>query len=321
MLSRLTWLDRLLLLTLVPLWGVCFGLSLKSALLNTPFSPIYVSAAQDARGYPRVAGFERWLGGGESGLRVGDRLIEMGRADLRGVGAIGFSVQLAEQTGPDRTVAVVFERAGERRRISLPVASYSFAWPFLPASLGFLLTSLVLLVRVRQPPPSARAILWACMCSAVAFAANFGGSPMETYAGVGVRLASLACICPLALRAALLYPHDVPPTSRLAALGPWGLVALSPLQTSAAYGWPLTPDAGRAGVSVLLITFFATVILVTTRTYRRSDPVGRRQLKWIMYGVYCAFVPPMAASAATVALARPSSPAGAHASYACLVIR
>ena len=129
MLRRLGTLDRVLVLTLVPLWAVCFGLSLKAIVRQTAYASVYVSAPVDARGYPTVIGPR--FGHERSKLRVGDRLLRVGKADLRGVGPVAFRGVVGEEAGAKRRLTVVFERAGEKKEAPLPLTSARVLWPFL----------------------------------------------------------------------------------------------------------------------------------------------------------------------------------------------
>jgi hypothetical protein len=49
----------------------------------------------------------------------------------------------------------------------------------------------------------------------------------------------------------------------------------------------------------MFIVILVLLIALVTRAYRRSDALGRRQLRWLMWGAYAAFVPIIVASAFT----------------------
>lgn len=297
--KRLRPLDRVLLALLVPLWAVCFALSARSALRPTGIPPVYVSARADAESYPTVAGFRPDLSVQESEIHVGDRLLRLGGADLRGVGALGLFVRVAEAAGPDGRVALVFERAGAARETPLAVGAYSyFVWPMLPVSLVCTLTAVLLLFRA-PASPMVRAVFQAFMCAAITYAGVFGGSRPETYASIVINNTTMVLLIPLIVRALLLFPHDVPPTGGWGRFGPWLFVVFGPMGASALYGVPFAPDVGLVGHFAVGSVACATCLLVMTQAYRRADPIGRRQLKWFMFGLYGALVP--AAVAAAVA--------------------
>ncbi len=173
--SRLAPFDKALVLILVPLWAVCFGLSLRSVLVHRAAPSIYVSAPEATDGYPTV----RRLGtifttsASKSDLRLGDRLLRLEDSDLRGVGPYGFVVRLMEETGRARQIAVTVERDGRRIEAFLPFASYHTAWPMLPGSLAYALLAVFLMLRA---PPSSliRAAFLSSMCFAFFFACLTG---------------------------------------------------------------------------------------------------------------------------------------------------
>ncbi len=82
--SRLAPLDKVLLVILVPLWLVCFGLSVRTQLRGDVIAGIGVSASADPRGYPTLTGEFSSYVYPSSPLRV------PGRAHL-GVEAVGFA--------------------------------------------------------------------------------------------------------------------------------------------------------------------------------------------------------------------------------------
>ncbi len=91
--SRLTPLDRVLVLILVPLWAVFFGLSVKTQVDGGGYAWLGLSL-EDANSYPTLTGeFSSVVHPSdplaEAGLRSGDRLIRLGGADLRRVSTLG----------------------------------------------------------------------------------------------------------------------------------------------------------------------------------------------------------------------------------------
>ena len=120
--------DLALLTSLLVLWAGCFALSLRSVFAGTPISSLYVAASPEPGGHPIVGGFVPWLDAGRSGLRPGDRLLRLGSADLAGVGAFGFFAAVPVEAQADRTVSVVYERAGKQLSTVLPLGSLSVAW-------------------------------------------------------------------------------------------------------------------------------------------------------------------------------------------------
>ena len=57
------------------------------------------------------------------------------------------------------------------------------------------------------------------------------------------------------------------------------------------YGVPLPPELGFRAVFTVNVAFIATVLVVLTRNFRRAGPLGRRQLNWVVLGMYVGTVP------------------------------
>jgi class 3 adenylate cyclase len=292
---RLRPLDKVLLGILAPIWIVCFGLSMRSALRGTAFSSVYVSRPESVDDYPGVAGFKPWLKGAASGLQVGDRLLRLGNADLHGVGPLAFYTRVAQEAGREKRLPVLFERGGQRDTTVLPLGSHTIYGPRLAVSAAFALTGIFLLLR-SSPQSMARAVFLAMMSVAIELGAVFAGSSVETYASVVAYVFFYTLQGPLAVRAMLLFPHGVGPTSPWAHVGPWSLAVLGPLAASARYGILLAPTVGLPAVYSVLVLWLATMLGIGTRTYQRADAIEQRQIRWVVFGLYCAAVPPAAAA-------------------------
>jgi hypothetical protein len=281
---------------LLPIWVLFFGLSVASQFRHPGYTSVFVDSPADPDAYPTLTGFRPWLEGRQSGLRIGDRLLRVGDADLRGVGPYGFYVRVAEQNASDRQLPVVFERVGVRGETSLAVGSYAIFWPFLVPSLAFAAVAWLLLFRAR-PSPMVRAFAHAFGCIALVFATYVAGSRLETYAATAVNLAAWSFVLPLVVCASMRFPREEVPTGRLARGAPWIFAIVGPLVASSRFGTPFASDIGESGAFGLMALAFATVVVVMTRNYPGADPIGRRQLRWVLLGFYLAAIPPMAGSA------------------------
>jgi hypothetical protein len=114
---------------------------------------------------------------------------------------------------------------------------------------------------------------------------------------IAVQALALGIAAPLSLRGALLFPSGVGPRGRLARFGPWAFALLVPLDFSRVYGVPWSREVGVAGLSLGVVIFFASVLAILTRTYRRSDALERRQIRWLLFGTWAAAAPQVAAAA------------------------
>ena len=111
--SRLTPFDKALVWILVPLWAVCFTLSLRAQVRGEAYAVLGLSV-EDADSYPVLSGqFSHLIHPSdplaEAGLQAGDRLIRLGDTDLRGVGTLGFAALSVDAETP--TVPIIFERS------------------------------------------------------------------------------------------------------------------------------------------------------------------------------------------------------------------
>jgi class 3 adenylate cyclase len=107
--------DAALLATLLPVWVACVVLHVRQVVSGRlAWVPVYVSAPPAGDGFPTVRGF--WPGTDDDpfGLAVGDRLLRVGSADLRGVGPFGFVARVYEAAAQDPALPVSLTYQRER---------------------------------------------------------------------------------------------------------------------------------------------------------------------------------------------------------------
>jgi len=284
-LSRLATLDKALVLILVPLWVFSFALTVRTQLAGGGYAYIGLSAA-DAESYPVLNGdFSSEYPSNpleEAGLRAGDLLVRAGGADLRGIGKLAFVAIVREEAGQDLDVRVVYEREGKRRETSLGLVPISLFLPMLGFSFSFAASALFLRLRARTTR-SVRAYFLAAFSFAIA---TCFFDPV--YANAVILPVASGLYLPLMLRFAQVFPDDVAPEGRWHRIWPWLFIVLGPFMVLFFAGRYTLAIAGFAGTLVLGL---ATVLAVFTRKYRRLDPVARRQMKWVLFGAYCALLP------------------------------
>lgn len=301
---RLRSLDVAFIVILVPLWGVCFGLHVNQLVHDRlAWIPIYVSMPENVESYPTVRGFWPRTEAEASGLLVGDRLIRLGEADLLGVGPIGFVARAYEQARSDLEVPLVFEREGKHGEVSLSLIPLAFPWRILPLTLGFVITSTLILFRVPDSR-SARMFFLASMAYSFHWTFFFGGPRVQTYAWAAVFAISSLVVFPLGVCAARIFPEEISPAEVRMPAWPWLFAIFGPFVTSWVFGVPLPPEIGLRGKFVMNVAFVTTLLVLLSRNFRYADPVGRRRLKWVVYGFYIGTVPVLAADA-IAALAPP----------------
>jgi class 3 adenylate cyclase len=287
--STLALRDRLMLAIGLPVWAIFWTLSARCVLLGTPYPAIAVGpTAPDA--YPVVSGFYPWLPGEASGLRVGDRVVRLGGADMRGVGPMGLVMLVPERARGATSVAVVYERAGERRESALPLGSLTALWPSLPGSLLFVLTGSLLLVRARPATRLVRAIAAMMLVSGIFLGTNALEPRAAVYPQLLVRVLAETLLGPLAVWSMLEFRGDGP-VGALERFGPWVLGVGGPIELFGRLSGTAETEAIGMALSLVIAT---TMLVIGTRIYRQADPVARRQARWVMYGFYCALAPSIA---------------------------
>ena len=289
--KRLKALDVLLLLVLLPAWGAALVLHVRQIYRGRlAWVGVFVAAPATRTEHPTVRGFWPGTDGAASGLLVGDRLVRAGGADLRGIGPVGFVARAASEADAALRVPIVYERDGRRQETTLQLTPARYPWRILPLVVSLVGAGALVLLRVPDAP-----IGRAFFLAALAFAAHWtffpGGPPVQTYAwAVTFLLASLVTF-PLWLRAVLLLPEQAVPAGRPLPWWPWVFSVFGLLAFSWVFGTPLPPPLGQQGSLGVNVVFIATLLAVITRGFRRAGPVGRRQLKWVVYGLYMGLVP------------------------------
>jgi len=288
-LSRLGTLDKLLVLILVPLWLVCFSLTLRTQIRGGGFAMLELSIA-GPDSYPVLTGgFSSIVHRSDplaaAGLHAGDRLVRVGNADLVGVNNLAFSAYTLEEAGPDLRVPLVFERSGERRTASLSLVSVSIFGPGAASSLAFVLSALFLLFRA-QPTPTVRAYFGFAMCMALATSA-FLGSPLQVYATVALGTAAWSAFFPLLLNFLQNFPDDRPPAGRWNRIWPWFIAVAFGLFFALQFASVMAMRSAEIVVGVTGALGAVASVAVITRKYQRADLVARRQMKWVLFGMYC----------------------------------
>jgi class 3 adenylate cyclase len=281
-----------LVLILVPLWVVCFALGVRTQVQGEGVAGVGLWV-EDGESYPTLTGeFVRVVHRSdplvEAGLRAGDRLIRLGDADLRGVGTLGFAARTLEETGQDFAVPLVFERNDEQFVTSLAKVPVSVFRPVMALSFAFAASALFLLLRGR-PTPMVRAYFYFGMSQAMPVALL--GSRFEFYVWFGMFVAVHTVIVPLMIRFAFLFPDDRAPQGRWYRIWPWFFGVMGPFAFLNFTSWM---TIGEMGFGVTYALGALAMLAVATRKYLGADMVACRQMKWVVFGAYGAFVPVVA---------------------------
>lgn len=288
--------DLLLLASVLALWTACAVLHVRQVVHGRlAWVPVYVELPRTSDEHPRVRGF--WPGvaaDAAGGLRAGDRLLRVAGESLRGVGPVGFFARVHEAALHGLAVPVAYERDGANAETVLPLVPAAFPWRMLPLACALVVTAALVLLR-RGDAPIARAFFLGATAFALHWTFFFGGPRGQTYAWLAVFAASSLVMLPLVLRAALMFPPESAPAR--APRWPWAFAIFGPLALGWVLGVPIAPEAAVRGAFAVNVAFIAAFLAVLTRNFRRSGPIGRRQLKWLMLGMYLGLVPVLMADA------------------------
>lgn len=289
---RLTPIDKLLLATLFPLWVACFSLYVREALRDGGARvPIFAVPDLEGGEYPRLGGSWPEIGSVPEGLSVGDRLLRVGDVDLSGAGYLSFNAFAVQEAGANQSAALVFEHAGQRRETTLQFARPPLPGYRVPALVAAAITALFVLLRARSSRQSR--LFFAAMMAVIIFETPaWGGSYTQTYFafalfnfGGGIALALL-------LRWVILFPEEVGPRGRISPAWCWLVLPnFYLLRINYFLGGPLPTDIVPGLVLGTDVLYVSAALGIMTWNYRRADPVGRRRIKWLLYGSYLAVLP------------------------------
>jgi class 3 adenylate cyclase len=279
---------------LLVVWVVCAGLHVKQvATGRLAWVSVYVVPPTADGDFPIVRGFWPDAAPDTGGaLAVGDHLSAVGGADLRGVGPFGFVARTLEVAAASGSlhVPITYRRGGASYETTVALVPVRYPWRMLPLAATLALTAALVLVQ-RRGTPIAHAFFLAAIAIGAHWMFFLGGPRWQTYAWVAVFSCASLVMLPLVLRAVLIFPAEVAPASGRLPWWPWLFALFGPLSLSWVFGVPLPPETGVRGGLVVNVVFIATLLAVLTRNFRRAGPLGRRQLKWVVLGMYLGLAP------------------------------
>ncbi len=284
---RLTTRHRALLVAFVALWIGCIGLRIIG-FGRPAFHAAYV-AADDNGGYPVVQGFLTPESESRSKLRAGDRLIQLGDRDLRGVGQPGLETtesDVAWRVGGAFRFQV--ERDGQRMDVVEPPPEQHIAEfvKDLAISTAFALTAVLISLRARSTPGS-RALFFGLAVYSLVFALLVIDGPRDFYAAELALSAVVSLAMPPLLTMSFLgFPDEAGLLHGWNRVWPWFLLPLGGAIFAGFHAFPLTPVTAKPIAAAGVVAWIAALVGSMTLNYRRCGPVGRRQIKWILYSVF-----------------------------------
>jgi class 3 adenylate cyclase len=279
-------IDRALVFTLLPIWAFWFALYLNNlARGHIAALPIRVSVPETPDSYPTVLGFWNVPWGG---LQVGDRLLRIGEADLRGVWPVGFLARVYSETDATLKVPLVFLRDGRRHDALLPLSPTPFAWVFAVVTISFVGTGLMLLLRKPNSELTRGAFMMGIVISLLLTPRGVPTPIAQTYIRYGLRFLCWLVVLPLVLRETFLFPEQPASEVRLPKW-PWLFAIAAPIDSAWMVGVP--PRLYAYAALAVDLTFVTTYLTRAVYGFFYLDPLSRRQVKWVVYGVFLALVP------------------------------
>ncbi|MCH7707351.1 MAG: GAF domain-containing protein [Myxococcales bacterium] len=297
--SRLRPLDRAFLLIFLPLWMVVFVLHTINAFQGRLAEPgVYVTGPGDPDGFPVVQSIHIGAPAGSSGLVAGDELLRIGNSDLRGVGPVGFFAHAMQAMGSDQRAQVAYRRGGETHELWLPYTPVPLPIRFFLVSVSFVATALLLILRAPRNR-TASAAFRVMLIVAAGFLRPWGGPVAQTYLWMGLLVCVTPFFAPLVIFAVRQF-REGSEEGLFARVWPWIFLPVGPMYFSGIVGIPLSDGSSNlADTLAMVMLFLLGVAMITelTISYRRGNPIGRRQIKWIVYGMYVTMVPVLIATA------------------------
>jgi class 3 adenylate cyclase len=276
------------------LFAVCFALHLVQALHGGfAWVPFYVSSAAGPEAYPVVSTLRSPL----PGMAPGDEILAVGGASLAGASRLGFVLDLFAEA-KDGEVALRVRKSGAVREVGLVLEPIADVWASSTATLAFVALGALTLWRTRGLAPARLFFLFACFYG-LHWCYFWGGSRLQTGLGIAAHSLGASLTTPIALLAIQSFPRETASHTSWSRVWPWAFAAVGPAVTTWAFGFPLPPNWGSTLTTLGTAASGVVVLALLTRNFRRAGPTGRRQIKWVLVGVYLGAVPPILAGLAT----------------------
>jgi hypothetical protein len=274
--------DRIALALFVILWIP--ALYNKAAGLRRPAAQYVYVRGEGGREYPVVRGYMSDATRAASALRVGDRIIAIGGQDVRGAGQLRFAGTVADASWhASKRVPFVIERGGVRSTVdeTLPPPAPVGDYANLVISLASAICAILILLRARASGLSRR-LFYALGTGALLDCAGADGAWLIWAASLLLGVVTLAIHSPVYINAFLSFPEESNTFRGWNRIWPWAFAAVGIPIFAAYHAVPMSPAMGRAFATPAVLAYIAAVAGALTINYRRSGPLGRRQIKWIV---------------------------------------
>jgi class 3 adenylate cyclase len=298
--SRLKPLDRVIVLFILPVWAIFFVLHVNNAIHGGRLSEpgIYVLGSEDPDGYPVVRSLRAATPAGSSGLQLGDELLRIGDSDLRGIGPLRFFAHAMRAVSPDYQAPLVYRRDGQTHEMLFPFTPLPLPIRFIVVSLCCVGVGLLLVLRAPRNP-TASAVFRGMLFFGAGFLRPWGGPLGQTYFWMAMGVIICPFFAPLLIFAARQF-RDNYRANWFEKLFPWFFIPVGPLYIFGIIGVPLSRGSSNlAEIAAMVMLFMLGLALIVelTISYRRATRLGKRQIKWVVYGMYISMVPVLIATA------------------------
>jgi class 3 adenylate cyclase len=289
----LTPIDRVVVVTLFAVWAVLFGLSIQAQVQDIGIAPLLIEKP-GPDGRLVFIGMRPPVTVGDSGLVPGDVLLRLGDRDLAGASRMDVLAWVPDQAHGVKELPIVYERDGVRHEAMLPLEDHRAFWPILPTSAAGALVALLLALRMR-PTRFSRLLFLAMMTGAIELATFCMTSEWVVRVVHPLRMVAAAVSIPLLLMVAQRFPDGRPPESAIARWFPWVFVLRGLVVWSFVLGGPIPPRMASLVIGLTGLAFLLAAPLIVWNKYRRADAIARRQMRWVLFGVLVAMIPPSVA--------------------------
>jgi class 3 adenylate cyclase len=259
---------------------------------------VRVTAWQAPDEYPRVVQLAPFIPPDAFGdVRRDDRLIEVGSTHMRGAQGLEAVAAFRRASWDRDEVPIVVERDGRRSTVGVRPVFLSLLAPLMVTSPIFVAFAVLILLKAPRSRP-ARAIFHFLLTAGLFLTSYLvSGHGLVPWLGIAVFTLSSVAIGPVAMRALLLFPNGAPPDPRWLRWLPLPYVLVGLTTTANVMGFPYSVYYAEQIAGTVQMIAVATLLALLARLYRRSDPQGRRRLKWSVLGLYLAGVPSVVGAA------------------------
>jgi hypothetical protein len=271
--------NRLVVAVFLVVWGSGQAITVWHGVHgNIPEWSLFVTSATSPGDYPQVDTDGRrdpiWA--------RGDQLARVNGVDLRGASSTAFTRALMSALRADGQAEVEWMRDG-RRGVEIYRSTPDISWALgLPLSIASAIAAVMLLLRA--PHWQLSGLGFVLFAGISIFALRPGLPPMLLGASESLQLVIRPLCGAVSILIAARFPDSPAPAKRWdIALAAVTFVATLGLYVVLGFG----PFRGFVyGAAALLVGFAATMSALLVRTYRRMDPLSRRQIRWLFYGAF-----------------------------------